>query len=152
MFLSFQYVHSPLAISTLALLAPEISIPEQDMRLVAQVAAASGGKTDSDFWVQSPSLSLLLLASEAYAKPQPGVGSNQRFFSSFFHGWESLVYARSVDGNGLPFPPPGDLPNPGIVAMCPVSPASAGGCLTTEPPGSPCSGAIFEEVNGTLFS
>ena len=62
------------------------------------------------------------------------------------------MYARSVDRSGLPFPPPGDLPNPGIIAMYPVSPASAGRFLTTEPPGSPCSGAIFEEVNGTLFS
>ena len=36
--------------------------------------------------------------------------------------------------NGLPFPPPGDLPNPGIK---PVSAALAGGFLTTEPLGKP---------------
>ena len=36
--------------------------------------------------------------------------------------------------SGLPFPPPGDLPNPGIE---PVFPALAGGFFTTEPPGKP---------------
>ena len=35
---------------------------------------------------------------------------------------------------GLPFPSPGDLPNPGIE---PTSPALAGGFSTTEPPGKP---------------
>ena len=35
---------------------------------------------------------------------------------------------------GLPFPSPGDLPDPGIE---PVSPALAGGFFTTEPPGKP---------------
>ena len=37
-------------------------------------------------------------------------------------------------GSGLPFPSPGDLPNPGIE---PASPALAGGFFTTEPPGKP---------------
>ena len=32
----------------------------------------------------------------------------------------------------MPFPPPGDLPDPGIE---PMSPALAGGFFTTEPPG-----------------
>ena len=36
--------------------------------------------------------------------------------------------------SGLPFPPPGDLPDPGIK---PVSLALAGGLFTTEPPGKP---------------
>ena len=35
----------------------------------------------------------------------------------------------------LPFPPLGDLPNPGIEPASPVSPALAGGFFTTEPPG-----------------
>ena len=34
----------------------------------------------------------------------------------------------------LPFPSPGDLPNPGIEPGCP---ALAGGFFTTEPPGKP---------------
>ena len=36
--------------------------------------------------------------------------------------------------SGLPFPPPGDLPDPG---MEPTSPALAGGFFTTEPLGKP---------------
>jgi len=37
-------------------------------------------------------------------------------------------------GMGLPFPPPGNLPNPGIES---VSPALASRFFTTEPPGKP---------------
>ena len=36
--------------------------------------------------------------------------------------------------SGLPCPPPGDLPDPGVRLM---SPALAGGCFPTEPPGKP---------------
>ena len=36
--------------------------------------------------------------------------------------------------SGLPFPPPGDLPDSGIK---PASPALAGEFFTTEPPGEP---------------
>ena len=38
----------------------------------------------------------------------------------------------------LPFPPPGDLPDPGTELMCLASPALAGGFFTTAPPGKPC--------------
>ena len=38
--------------------------------------------------------------------------------------------------SGLLFPPPGDLPDPGIK---PASPALAGGYFTTETPGKPFS-------------
>ena len=37
----------------------------------------------------------------------------------------------------LPVPFPGDLPDPGVESESPVSPASAGGFFTTEPPGKP---------------
>ena len=37
----------------------------------------------------------------------------------------------------MPFPPPGDLPNPGIEPTSSVSPALAGEFFTTAPPGSP---------------
>ena len=39
--------------------------------------------------------------------------------------------------HGLPFPSPGDLPDPGIE---PTSPALAGGFFITEPPGKPSRG------------
>ena len=38
---------------------------------------------------------------------------------------------------GLPFPPPGNIPDPGIE---PGFPALAGGFFTTEPPGKPREG------------
>ena len=37
----------------------------------------------------------------------------------------------------LSISPPGELPNPGIELMSPVSPALAGEFFTTEPPGKP---------------
>ena len=39
--------------------------------------------------------------------------------------------------SGLPFPPPRDLPNPGIEPTSPVAPALAGRFFTTEPSVSP---------------
>ena len=36
--------------------------------------------------------------------------------------------------SGLPCPPPGDLPDPGIKSTSLTSPASAGGFFITEPP------------------
>ena len=39
--------------------------------------------------------------------------------------------------SGLPFPSPGDLPNPGVEPVSRASPALSGGFFTTEPPGKP---------------
>ena len=38
--------------------------------------------------------------------------------------------SRQEDWSELPFPPTGDLPNPGIVPKSPMSPALAGGSFT----------------------
>ena len=46
----------------------------------------------------------------------------------------SLGFPRQEYWSGLPFPSPGDLPNPGIKPGSPMSPALAGGFFTTEPP------------------
>ena len=46
----------------------------------------------------------------------------------------SMGFSRQEYWSGLPFPSPGDLPNPGIK---PISAALAGGFFTTEPPGKP---------------
>ena len=46
----------------------------------------------------------------------------------------SMGFPRQEYWSGLPFPSPGDLPNPGTE---PVSPALAGGFFTTEPSGLP---------------
>ena len=45
----------------------------------------------------------------------------------------SKGFSRQEYWSGLPFPPLGDLPNPGIKPMSPVAPASPGRFITTEP-------------------
>ena len=54
--------------------------------------------------------------------------------------------------SGLPFPPPWDLPNPGIEPVSPASPALAGGFFTTESSKKPTSShsAIQQKVNTML--
>ena len=44
----------------------------------------------------------------------------------------SMGFSRQEYWSGLPFPSPGDLPDPGIK---PTSPALAGGFFIVEPPG-----------------
>ena len=48
-----------------------------------------------------------------------------------------MGFSRQEYWSGLPRPPPGDLPNPGIEPTSPVAPALAGRFFTTEPPGKP---------------
>ena len=45
--------------------------------------------------------------------------------------------SRQEYWSGLPFPPPGDLPNPRIETVSPVSPTVTGRIFTTEAPGKP---------------
>ena len=55
----------------------------------------------------------------------------------------SMGFPRQEYWSGLPFPTPGDLPDPGIKPESPASPALAGGFFffffffTTVPPGKP---------------
>ena len=51
----------------------------------------------------------------------------------------SMGIPRQEYCSGLPFPPPGDLPDPGVE---PGSPALAGGFFTTEPPGKSSKGVV----------
>ena len=60
---------------------------------------------------------------------------------SFVHG---IFQARIL--GGLPFPTPGDRPDPGMKPTCPVSPALAGGLFTTVP-GSPCRDSAAQRVS-----
>ena len=52
---------------------------------------------------------------------------------------DSSVYELSQQEywSRLPFPSPGNLPDPGIQPASPVAPALAGGFFITEPPGKP---------------
>ena len=47
----------------------------------------------------------------------------------------SMRFSRQEYWRGLPFPPPEDLPDPGIEATSTVSPVLAGEFFTTESPG-----------------
>ena len=49
----------------------------------------------------------------------------------------SAGFPRQEDWSELPFPSPGDLPDPWIGPMSLASPALAGGFFTTEPNGKP---------------
>ena len=53
----------------------------------------------------------------------------------------SMGFPRQEYGSGLPFPPPGNLPDPRIE---PGSPALAGRIFTTVTPGNPNTLAIYE--------
>ena len=62
--------------------------------------------------------------------------------SSFVTPWTSALqvplsmgFSRQKYWSELPFPPPGDLPDPGIKSVSPASPPLAGRFFTTEPPG-----------------
>ena len=48
----------------------------------------------------------------------------------------SVGFTKQEYWSGLPFPPPGDLPNPGIEPECPAPPASAGRFFTSVRPGN----------------
>ena len=49
----------------------------------------------------------------------------------------SMGFPRQEYWNRLPFPTPGDHPNPGIESTSPASPTLAGEFFTTEPPRKP---------------
>ena len=55
----------------------------------------------------------------------------------------SVEFSRQEYWSGLPFPTPGDIPDPGIQS---VSPALAGVLFTTEPPGKPLPDVQFSSV------
>ena len=49
----------------------------------------------------------------------------------------SMGFSRQEYWSGLPCPPPGDLPDPGIEPASPVFPVLADRFFTTESPGKP---------------
>ena len=49
----------------------------------------------------------------------------------------SMGFSQQEYRSGMPFPPPGHLPDPGIKPVSPASSALAGGFFTTEPLGIP---------------
>ena len=57
----------------------------------------------------------------------------------------STEFSRQEYWSGLTFPPPRDFPDPGIK---PATPAMAGRCFTTEPPGKPF---LEDDTNHLIF-
>ena len=47
----------------------------------------------------------------------------------------SMGFSKQKHWSEVPFPPPGDLPDPGMESASPASLALVGGFFTTEPPG-----------------
>ena len=63
----------------------------------------------------------------------------------------SMGSSRQEYWSGLPFPPPGDLPDPGMNPHLHIS-WSAGGCFTTEPLGKPITNVFIEKESALYFS
>ena len=63
----------------------------------------------------------------------------------------SREFSRQEYWSGLPFPSPGDLPNPGIKPMSPASSALAGRFFTTEVPGNPKATWVPWKSKETIF-
>ena len=64
-------------------------------------------------------------------------------------GSSAMGFSRQEYQSGLPCPPPGDLPDPGIELKSFMSPALTGGFFTLAPPGKPQEG-ITEAMNCIL--
>ena len=58
----------------------------------------------------------------------------------------SMEFSKQEYWSGLPFPSPGDLPNPGIKPASPASPALAGRFSTTAPPGKPGDRVVIKSM------
>ena len=58
----------------------------------------------------------------------------------------SVGFSRQEYWCGLPFPPPGHHPDPGIKTMCPEAPAWQVDPLPAEPLGKPILGAIIYQI------
>ena len=94
----------------------------------------------------------LILCSFSLMLPPPSPGTlkagHRCVLSCFSHVWLfatlwtiahefplSMGFSRRECWSGLPFPPPGDLPDPGMEPVSPASPTSTGKFFTTKPPG-----------------
>ena len=58
-----------------------------------------------------------------------------------------MRFPRQEYWSRLPFPPPGDLPNPEIKPESPEFPALVGRFFTTEPPGKPLKGLALHNYS-----
>ena len=84
----------------------------------------------------SPTLQADSLPSEPSGKEGESLSHVQLFVTPWtvaYQALPSMGFSRQEYWSGLPFPSPGDLPNPGIE---PGSPTLQADTLTSEPPGT----------------
>ena len=79
-------------------------------------------------------MNLQNMLSERSEIAQPCLTLCNPMDSSLHQAPPSMGFSRQKYWSGLPFPSPGDLPDPGIK---PTSPALQADALTSEPPGKP---------------
>ena len=60
----------------------------------------------------------------------------------------SMEFSRQGYWSGFPFPPPGDLPDPGRALTSLATPTLAGGFFTILAPGKPTVHVIYNYRNG----
>ena len=130
------------------IISPEVSLPAADNRqpsssfVLCHSSSGWGEKKGIAFQKESMHLlwnySVILIESQVKLRKHACVPSCVWLCST---PWSvahqaplSMGFPRQEYWNRLPFPSPGDLPNPGIK---PSSPILAGGFFTTEPPGKP---------------
>ena len=63
------------------------------------------------------------------------VSDSATLWTAFPQALLSMGFLRQEYWSGLPFPPPGDLPNPGIKPISLAAPTFAGGFFPIVPPG-----------------
>ena len=89
-----------------------------------------------DYWFYNPKYYLFYISVKVKVKVK--LLSRVRLFATPWtvahYAPLSMGFSRQEYWSGLPFPSPGDLPNPGIE---PRSPALQADALTSEPPGKP---------------
>ena len=101
--------------------SPSLAAPTSLFSVCVSISCAANG------FISTISLAVVIqLLSHARLFVTPWTISCQVHLSMEFH--------RQEDWNGVLFPSPGDLPNPGIKS---TSPALAGGFFITKPPGKP---------------
>ena len=90
-------------------------------------------------WTLGPATSWKALTSrsEVCARVCSVVSNSLRLWTVAHQAPLSMEFSRQKYWSGLPFPTPGDLPDPRIEPLSPASPALAGRFFTSAPPGKP---------------
>ena len=97
---------------------------------ISFISFASPKEEVGSLWIVLPSSCLLIGCWSQVAQSCPTLGDPVDCIA--YQALQSMEFSRQEYWSGLPFPSPGDLPNPGIE---PGSPALQADCSPSEPPG-----------------